>query len=44
MQCGTDIDGNPVFIGPVNSTDSGEASGRKIAQFTCAEPTPRCFG
>ena len=43
MQCGTNADGNPIYLGPKDAVDSGEAGGRKIAQFDCSAPYPRCY-
>ncbi len=45
MQCGTNTGGVVQYLGPTISIDSGEPGGRRIAQFSCAEPIiPRCFG
>ncbi len=45
MQCGTNADGTAIYLGPKASIDSGEAGGRRIAQFDCsATSLPRCYG
>ena len=44
MRCGSDIDGNPVYLTPKSGSDITRQIGSgRTADFSCSDPFPKCY-